>query len=440
MSLEDCYIQAQLGFLGITLALAGEVPKRSGDFETTYKNESGKEIVVKRSPDGKFANKNSNDVSQESSVAIASVGKSFGNVIGASADEIAKLPAKTQDAVRKAIFDSDFSRVIDNGVEIIIKRAYNPGLEAGFKLGQNIKAELAKQPFSKFAETVTAKIEEFRKDLPQKSEDLKKEIIRIAKDPNTSATVATGVVLGLAAYFHVTGIRDALRAGKIAFTASGLGSFGLLTDAVEKEAVAEALVRSGLKVVGSVTSSVLRQIVGLVLTAQAGRIILDRAKANAQVENDRLKQEILAKKDDSDALYQQRLDQQSKDAETRRKILEELSKGAPKSPADLNPDKPETLAGLPAVSIALTDAEEEFAVDPKRREQILAKAYKDEEFLKLSFAYMEAQALALVAALSDKQSGKEFAEIAERAHAAINDRLTVVIKTEINRLQQLEKQ
>jgi len=46
--------------LNLQLAEVEEKPKRSGDFETAYKKENGKEIVVKRSPDGKFTNKNGN--------------------------------------------------------------------------------------------------------------------------------------------------------------------------------------------------------------------------------------------------------------------------------------------------------------------------------------------------------------------------------------------
>ena len=59
MSLEDSYIQTQINLLGLHLALAGEIPKRSGDFETSYKTKSGKEVTVNRSPDGKFASESS---------------------------------------------------------------------------------------------------------------------------------------------------------------------------------------------------------------------------------------------------------------------------------------------------------------------------------------------------------------------------------------------
>jgi len=59
MSLEDSYIQTQINLLELHLALAGEIPKRSGDFESIYTTESGKEVTVKRSPDGKFASKSS---------------------------------------------------------------------------------------------------------------------------------------------------------------------------------------------------------------------------------------------------------------------------------------------------------------------------------------------------------------------------------------------
>ena len=55
--------QSQLLAIDLQLAEAEEKPKRSGEFETSYKNESGKEIVVKRSPDGKFASKNGTSTS-----------------------------------------------------------------------------------------------------------------------------------------------------------------------------------------------------------------------------------------------------------------------------------------------------------------------------------------------------------------------------------------
>ena len=98
------------------LSLSDEGPKRSGDFETTYKTESGKEIKVVRSPDGKFANKNSSASSSENPAAAVSVGKIVEKAVGGFANEVAKMPAKVQDAVRKAIFESELSREIDKGV------------------------------------------------------------------------------------------------------------------------------------------------------------------------------------------------------------------------------------------------------------------------------------------------------------------------------------
>jgi len=46
-AIDRCHPKVQSGFLELHLQLA--------EFETTYKNESGKEITVTRSPDGKFA-------------------------------------------------------------------------------------------------------------------------------------------------------------------------------------------------------------------------------------------------------------------------------------------------------------------------------------------------------------------------------------------------
>ncbi len=58
--------QVQSNLLVLHLQLAEEKPKRSGDFESSYKNESGKEITVKRSPDGKFASKGGGSTSSDS--------------------------------------------------------------------------------------------------------------------------------------------------------------------------------------------------------------------------------------------------------------------------------------------------------------------------------------------------------------------------------------
>lgn len=54
--LDLCFARFKSKLLTLHLQLAEE-SKRSGEFETTYKNESGKEIKVVRSPDGKFASK-----------------------------------------------------------------------------------------------------------------------------------------------------------------------------------------------------------------------------------------------------------------------------------------------------------------------------------------------------------------------------------------------
>jgi hypothetical protein len=458
MSLEDRYIETQFSLLGITLALAGEAPKRSGDFETTYKSESGKEVAVKRSPDGKFANKNGGASAQKSTVATASAGESFGKAIGGFADEIAKMPAKVQEVVRKAIFDSELSRAIDKGAEKIIKSAYDPSLAIGFELGQSIKDELAKKPFSKFAETITSKFEEFRKSLPQKSEDLKKEIIRIAKDPNTSSTIAAGAVMGLAAYFHITGLFKLLRAGGIAYGLLKIPknaaveiekefaqkAAALLPELSEQDALKSVAgmgqqAVKALKLAGAIDIGLhfigasFNNIVSSVLTSQAGRIIMDRAKTNEQVENDRLKQEISTKKkEDSDALYQQQLDRQAKDAKAQQSLIKELQKDAPKTPEEIiTPDG--TLAA-PVFTVNLSDEDEAYVADPKNYEAVMTEAYKDEEFLKLGFTYTEAQALEVLAVFTGSQSeADKFHEIGEQATEAMKNRLTVVIKEEIKR-------
>jgi hypothetical protein len=55
-------LRSSLLALRLQLAESDEKPKRSGDFESTYKNAAGNEVTIKRSPDGKFANKGGGDV------------------------------------------------------------------------------------------------------------------------------------------------------------------------------------------------------------------------------------------------------------------------------------------------------------------------------------------------------------------------------------------
>ena len=57
-------IQTQIFELNLQLLESKEKSRGIGIFETTHKNESGKEVVVNRSPDGKFASKSGNLTSQ----------------------------------------------------------------------------------------------------------------------------------------------------------------------------------------------------------------------------------------------------------------------------------------------------------------------------------------------------------------------------------------
>ena len=436
---EYLLFQTRRVIVELTLELAESNSRHDSIFETKYKTENGKEITVARSPDGKFANKGggvtANQVSLPTAMRLVDPNYESFTVAG---EALAKAPEEIQKQVRALIFNSELSRGISKTAKEIVRQVNDPYFTAGFNLGQRINDELAKKPFSKFGQIVTDKFAEFKKELPQKTKDLKKEIVRIAKDPNTSTTIAVGALMALAGYFHVTGFVAAWRAGGAAY--HGLKILpALIAGNISPAQAMGAQVLASTAVGVHLAESAFRNVVAAVLASQAGRATLDRIKANAQIENDRLKQEILAKKEDSDVLRQQQLDQQAKDSEIRRKILEELSKGAPKTQTELDPEKPETLAGLPVIDVRLTDTEEKFAADPKHREQILAKAYRDEEFLKLSFAYYEAQGLALVATLSDEEVSKEFTGIAEQAYKAINDRLTIVIKAEIKRLRELKE-
>ncbi len=460
MSVEDCYIRTQLNFLEIMLALASEAPKRSGDFETTYKTENGKEVVVKRSPDGKFANKNGGASSQEATVSTASVGKTFGKAVGGLADEIAKMPAKVQDAVRKAMFDSELSRAIDKGVEKFIKfmsepapgmkllnKAYGSGLEVGFKLGQSIKDELAKKPFSKFAETVAAKFEEFRKDLPQKSDDLRKEIIRIAKDPNTATTVAAGALMALAGNFAIAGIFNSIRAGSVAFGLLKLPSVAKYAAEIMKatpvapglamtEEAATAMATGVLNatkaigaafIVGETVMGVLYYGVAGILTSHAGRAIMNRSKSNEAIEKEQLKEKILATPDDSDELYQEMIDQDKKDQETKQKILAGLRQETSQE------DLVNTMMALtvPSMSIDIGKRDEDYLTNnPSESSRIFQKVY-EESSVKLLFAKLDtAMSSELQAMFADKPVPESESQV-EGIKKEIEDTIAKLVKAEI---------
>lgn len=461
MSMEDSYIQAQLNFLEITLALAGEIPKRSGDFESTYKTESGKEVVVKRSPDGKFANKNSGASSQEPTASTASVGKSLGTAIGGFADEIAKMPAKVQDAVRKAIFDSDLSRVIDKGMERFIKlvsepapgmkllnKAYGSGLEVGFKIGQSIKAELAKKPFSKFAETVTAKFEEFRKDLPQKSDDLRKEIIRIAKDPNTATTVAAGALMGLAGNFYLAGIFSALHAGGVTYGLLKLPSVAKYAAEIMKvtpeiapgfamtEEAATAMATGILNMTKAMGTAVIAgeffigtgfNIIGHMIHDKANKAFLSRVKSNEVIEKERLKAKILATPGDSDKLYQEVIDQDRRDQETKQKILAGLRQETSQE------DLVNTMMALtlPTLSIDIGKKDEDYlANNPTESSRIFQKVYEDASVKSLFAELDTAMASELQAMFADKPVPESESQV-EGIKKEIEDTIAKLVKAEI---------
>lgn len=446
MSVEDCYIRTQLNFLEIMLALASEAPKRSGDFETTYKTESGKEIVVKRSPDGKFASKNNATASQES-VATASVGKNFGKAVGGFADEIAKMPTKVQDAVRKAMFDSELSRAIDKGAEKFIKSAYDPGLAAGFKLRQSIKDELAKKSFSKFAETVTAKFEEFRKELPQKSDDLRKEIIRIAKDPNTATTVAAGALMALAGNFAIAGIFSSIRAGSVAFGLLKLPSVAKYAAEIMKatpvapglamtEEAATAMATGVLNatkaigaafIVGETVMGVLYYGVAEILTSHAGRALMNRSKSNEVIEKAQLKAKILATPDDSDELYQEMIDQDKKDQETKQKILAGLRQETSQE------DLVNTMMALtvPSMSIDIGKRDEDYLTNnPSESSRIFQKVYEDPSVKSLFAKLDTAMATELQTMFDDKPVSQSESQV-DIIKKEIEDTIAKLVKVEI---------
>lgn len=431
MSLEDCYIQTQLDFLEITLALAGEIPKRSGDFETTYKNESGKEIVVKRSPDGKFANKNASaGAVPESTASTSSVGKSFAKSISDVADKLAKLPAKVQDAVRKAMFDSEFSRVIDKEAEKLIKSAYDPGLAIGFQLGQSIKAELAKKPFSKFAETVEAKFAEFRKDLPQKSENLKNEIIRIAKDPNTSTTIAAGALLGLAGNFYIAAFFSAYKAAGVSLYLLKLPNASALAAEIAAEMPAIAGTEEAARALAATTLATVKALsagiivaelvmgtafnaIGHVIQNTANQALMGRVKSNDAIETTALKNKILGQKENADALYQEVIAQSTKKDEALQKIVSGIQ--TLMSPTPVKSDDPSILPSQAAIDLANKETEV-FMKNYRMRKQVLEETYASPEFKQLYDELLQTSRLELTAFFSKDPEKNPYPK---RTHADI---------------------
>lgn len=87
-------IQAQMFELNLQLSESEEKSRGVGISKTTHKNESGKEIVVNRSPDGKFASKSGNLTSQNFEKSLPPEIKSAAD--NAIREELKKIDAETK--------------------------------------------------------------------------------------------------------------------------------------------------------------------------------------------------------------------------------------------------------------------------------------------------------------------------------------------------------
>lgn len=418
-----------------SLELAGEVdvPKRSGDFETKYKTATGTEVTVKRSPDGKFANKNGGQITNQSSSATVTttttttipVAKTFVKQFADFGDEIAKMPAKAQDVVRKAVFNSELSKGINAEIAKFVKKINDPNFTAGFNLGQRINDELAKKPFSKFGETVTAKFEEFRRDLPQKSENLRKEIVRIATDPNTGTIIAAGALVGLAGNFYLAGLFSIIRSGQMSFALLKLPNVatratqlvaeltpefaGKLTE-IEIKSLAEMTAYTTLNlqkamgvatVAGGLIMATVYNVVGGILTSHAGRVIMNRVKSNEASEKEALKTKIREIPENADDLYQEMTDQSAKNQETKQKILAGLREETSQEEQEELVDTMMTLA-LPTLSIDIGKKDEDYLTNnPQESSRIFQKVYEDASVKSLFAELDAAMAIELQAMFTD---------------------------------------
>lgn len=442
-----------------SLELASEVdaPKRSGDFETKYKTTTGTEVTVKRSPDGKFASKNGGQTTNQSSSAAMTtttvpVAKTFAKQFADFGDEIAKMPAKAQDVVRKAVFNSELSKGINAEIAKFVKKINDPIFTAGFDFGQRIRDELAKKPFSKFGETVTAKFEEFRKDLPQKSENLRKEIVRIATDPNTGTIIAAGALMALAGNFWISGLFTSVKAGRMAFALAKMPSVAartpqLITELTSKfageltedqiKAVATMTTRATMKVekgvggalaVGGLIVGIFEAVVGSVLLSHAGRVIMNRVKSNEASEKEALKTKIRETPENADDLQQEFSKQSAKDQETRQKILAGLRQ---ESSQEESVNTMMALA-IPTLSIDVGKKDEDYLMNnPQESSRIFQKVYEDVNVKSLFAELDTAMAIELQAMFADEPIPQSESKV-ETIEKEIEDTIAKLVKAEVS--------
>ncbi|NJR24864.1 MAG: hypothetical protein HC786_23240 [Richelia sp. CSU_2_1] len=306
-------IQSSVLLLQVSLA---------GNFETKFKNESGTEVTVNRSADGKFAKKgegggrmlpSSPDAGGSSAVSPQGRGglEIAVKSIGDFGKRAAKLPAQVQEQIRKTIFDSDFSRSMQTETQKIVQEVADVSVTKGFLLGQQIQSELAKKPFEEFGKAVSERMSSLNK-LPAKADSFKDVATEFIKEAASSPAFAAGLSMGVAALWATASVQ--------AFLAV--------------PAAANPTIAAGLSVVG-----VLRGAVAAVLVSDAGKAIMLGAGINWNKEKERAvalldraesslasaQKDVSKKIEEIHALRSQVAERVAEDIKARKKIFEKIS-------------------------------------------------------------------------------------------------------------------
>ena len=203
------YFQIQSDFLALHLQLAEDKPKRSGDFESTYKSESGANVTVKRSPDGKFASKSGGaDTSSESKEQENTPNKNGAEMVKAL------LNGKLGDQLKASIVSA-----IDKNSAI---------KEVGAKIGNaineaNIKTGVQQAQFSEILGNGSDAIGNAQKYIKSKLDD----IARGASDSETCQNIGKTLVAGLVAGACAGGIIAVAGGTAGAITTAAVSAYGI---------------------------------------------------------------------------------------------------------------------------------------------------------------------------------------------------------------------
>lgn len=179
-------IQSNLLTLHLQLAEGDNKPKRSGDFESTYKSKSGAEITVERSSDGKFASKAGSGAASTSSESKKQATSEGGDTTSGNATEIVRnlLKGDLGKQLKKSIIDS----IEKNSV------AKDIGTKVGNALNElNIKTGVQQAQFSEILGQGKDAIGNARKYIKSKFDEMS----RGASDSETCKNIGKVLVAGL---------------------------------------------------------------------------------------------------------------------------------------------------------------------------------------------------------------------------------------------------